>query len=75
MLSGFLFGEMLMSCFEIVFFGQLVVGVCFEVVKVNLVKLFQVDVQCIELLFFGCWVVIKNNFDVVFVEKYCSVLE
>ncbi|QSB21269.1 hypothetical protein JN403_10760 [Pseudomonas sp. 15A4] len=64
-----------MKLYEIVFSGQLVPGAQPDLVKANMVKLFQADAQRIALLFSGRRLVLKNNLDEAAAEKYRSTLE
>ncbi|MGY2184006.1 hypothetical protein [Pseudomonas agarici] len=64
-----------MSLYEIVFSGELVPGAPVEQVRSNLARLFQADAQCIELLFSGRRLVLKNNLEAAAAEKYRASIE
>lgn len=64
-----------MSCYEVVFSGQLVPGADMALVQSNLGRLFQADPKRIAMMFSGRRLVIKNNLDEASAEKYRATLE
>lgn len=63
-----------MSCYRIVFSGQVAPGAAAEQVRADLARLFRADAERIELLFSGRRITIKAGLTAAEAEKYRAAL-